>query len=171
MLIPTHTMPILTESDINRFWSKVGITAQKDKCWQWLAGVRRRGYGRFSIRLAPNKDGSFVASRIAYFLHTKNDPAGKVILHACDNPTCVNPHHLIVGTNKDNTHDMMEKGRGSKQFEGGSNHKMAKLTEQKVLEIRKLYSKGINQKEISVLYGVSSSAITLIVTRKRWKHI
>jgi hypothetical protein len=154
----------LPQTDINRYWSKVAITANPEKCWEWLGGKRRRGYGRFSYKHA-----DFISTRIAYFLHNKIDPIGKAVLHKCDNPSCVNPNHLFLGTNKENTYDMMEKKRGIQPV--GIRHGQAKLTDEKVIEIRKKYLNGICNKELSKEYNVSRSAITKIINNKTWTHV
>ncbi len=166
-------IPPLSDSDINRFWSKVAITANPDKCWEWQAGKRSHGYGRFNLTISKNRDKGFIASRIAYFIQNKKDPIGKVILHACDNTLCVNPNHLKEGTHKDNTQDMLKKGRGKKIpfFVKGESHPDAKLTTKKVLEIREKHSKGMNQFELSREYGVTQPCISRIVTHNTWNHI
>jgi len=87
----------LSEKDVNRFWAKVAITANHKKCWKWLAGIKHKGYGGFRLH------GKVHLRRIAYFLHYKTEP--------CDNPICVNPHHLKSGTYLDNIRDMDSKGR------------------------------------------------------------
>lgn len=165
------TPDLIKDKDVNRFWSKVNITANKDKCWNWVAGKRRRGYGRFSLQIAANKDRGYVATRVSYFINNNIDPLDQVVCHSCDNPSCVNPSHLFLCTEKDNTFDMMEKGRGKKQFLGGSNHSGSKLTEEMVLSIRDDYSSGSTQKSIASLYNVDSSLISKIISRKYWNHI
>lgn len=116
----TQSIPKLNQTAIDRFWNKVAITADFEKCWVWQGSFRRRGYGRFAVTVETNKDKSFAAHRIAYYLHYKIDPIGSIILHKCDNPSCVNPRHLRIGTNEENTEDMMSKGRGKEQFGDGS---------------------------------------------------
>jgi hypothetical protein len=165
-------IPILSNSDINRFWSKVAITANSEKCWNWIGSKRRRGYGQFHVSISPNKERNLVSTRVSYLLHYKIDPLEKIVLHKCDNPSCVNPNHLSLGTNKDNTKDMMNKNRGTKQFENGEKHSQSKLTEIQVLEIRELYPKSnLTQKEFAKNYNVDASLISIIVNRKRWTHI
>ena len=159
-------IPNLSQNDINRFWSKVAITAQEDKCWNWTAGKRRRGYGRFTLTVSTNKDEGFVATRVAYFIEQGVDPSDKCILHSCDNPSCVNPKHLSMGTNKDNTQDMLKKGRHTTPV--GSKHGRSKLVESDVYKIRQLHADGISQKDISLLYNVDTSAISNIIRRRNW---
>jgi hypothetical protein len=90
-----------------RFWKKVNKT---EDCWLWLGHLQR--YGRFKpqgIRNSPQ----VLAHRYSYELHFGPIPIGMNVLHKCDNPACVNPDHLFLGTQKDNVIDMMNKGRGS----------------------------------------------------------
>ncbi len=78
-------------------------------CIEWTGYIDKWGYGKRSYEGAKR-----LAHRVAYAQHhglKMADIDGKVIMHTCDNPACVNPDHLVIGTNKDNTHDMMRKGR------------------------------------------------------------
>ena len=94
---------------MNRFWSKVNIKESND-CWEWQAGKHRQGYGVFKF---DNK--IQLAHRISWLLAHTEIPQGMVVMHKCDNPGCVNPDHLCLGTQKDNIHDMRTKGRGNNQ--------------------------------------------------------
>jgi hypothetical protein len=115
-------LPVLSENDINRFWNKVAITANPDRCWEWMASKRRNGYGRFSMTVGTQKDVSLVATRVSFFLNYGVQPLDKCVLHTCDNPACVNPSHLKIGTYKDNTEDMMNKGRWANGFAKHTNN-------------------------------------------------
>ncbi len=168
--VRTKELPKLSDADVCRFKSKLTYTANPDKCWNYT-GYKHRGYGKFSVTIAPQKDVPVTAPRIAYFLHYKIDPVGSAVLHRCDNPACCNPKHLFLGTNKDNTHDMMKKGRGENQFKVGEGHKCSKLTESDVLSIREEGKLGGSNKELSLRYRVDSGYIRNIIKRNRWKHI
>ena len=87
-------------------------------------------------------------------------------MHSCDVPACVNPNHLSAGTHRDNMADMVVKGRASSLK--GTSHNMAKLTEAQVVEI---YHAEGPQKEIAATYGVNQSQISVIKTKKQWKHV
>lgn len=157
-------MPVLSESDVNRFYSKVAITANSNKCWEWLGGKRRRGYGRFSVNHTLN----LISHRVSYFLSTRIDPIGYVVAHRCDNPGCVNPNHLFHTSNQGNMDDMKMKKRHhapSGELHGGS-----RLTVDDVSEIKKLYKSGISQRKIANMYGYCQQGISRIVLNKNWKH-
>lgn len=108
----------LQPDSIVRFWAKVA-RAGPDECWLWTAGKSDSGYGVFGVGKATDK-----ASRISWRLERGPIPEGMHVLHRCDNPPCVNPAHLFLGTNDDNVRDMLEKGRNSKPpYMGGWNRK------------------------------------------------
>lgn len=96
-------LPELTEDQKSRFWAKIAITANPNKCWNWLA---TGAYGMFRVGRR-----MYLAHRIAYKLVTGSDPGEMELLHSCDNPKCCNPNHLSPGTHWDNMQDMAEKGR------------------------------------------------------------
>lgn len=98
-----------------RFWNKVE-RREADACWLWTGGTARKGYGVFTT--GTKRDGSIrhhVASRFSWELHHGTIPDGLYICHSCDNPACVNPAHLWLGTQQDNITDMWQKGRAGNQ--------------------------------------------------------
>lgn len=97
------TIPQLPPKVIAKFWSRVD---KSGSCWTWQGARGRGGYGRFSLAL-----GTLSAHRLAYTLLVGSIPKGMCVCHRCDNPPCVNPDHLFVGTYRDNIRDMMQKGR------------------------------------------------------------
>lgn len=141
-----------------RFWAKVDKRGPDD-CWEWTSSRLPKGYGRF---------GSTLAHRYVYELtHGREAAEGVVIRHTCDNPPCVNPAHLIAGTYKDNTDDMMRRGRGPI----GARQGCSKLTEENVREIRARAAEGEGHQEIADRFGVTRSNVSAVVRRDRWSHV
>jgi hypothetical protein len=124
-----------------------------DECWPWNGGTI---YGRIWV------DGRSVAvHRWSYEHHHGPIPAGMVVRHACDNPPCVNPAHLLIGTQRDNAADAIERGRAKfpVSLPGERNH-AAKLTDAQVAEIARRYAaRGATQAELAVEFGVAQSTI------------
>ena len=145
-----------------RFMQYVSV-AGEDECWEWN-GYRRGGYGSFKMF------GSLMcAHRVSYELFVR--PAGDhmMVCHKCDNPICVNPNHLFLGSAQENMDDKISKGRhqGAKK---GSRHHFAKLSEWQVKEI-KLQIGEVSQYFLADKYGVSQTIISNIKTGKRWGHV
>ena len=111
-------MPIeLTNQQINNFWKKVEKT---ERCWNWTAAKNEKGYGFFGIIGKTDR-----SHRISWVLNNGQIPDNLFVCHKCDNPKCVNPAHLFLGTNKDNVDDMVAKQRNSKPPSmGGWNKKL-----------------------------------------------
>lgn len=143
-----------------RFWDKVDRRGPDD-CWEWQASVRGFGYGQFWL------SGTHVAAhRVAYELEVGEIPAGLVVRHRCDNPKCCNPAHLELGTHKQNSADMVERGRQNSPV--GERHGSCKLTEQQVLEIR---ASNEPQHVLAARYGVTQTRISAIRRGTNWSHL
>lgn len=142
-------------STICRF--KAYCVPQEDTdCWIWRERWRRKGgYGMFVIGRK-----RCIASRVSYELFNGPITDGLFVCHTCDNPSCVNPKHLWLGTNQDNMIDMTQKGRQD-----------CKLDPKQVIEIRKLYDDGCSLVKLCELYNMSSGAIRKLLLRKSWKHV
>lgn len=167
MVKETIPIPELNDEIKHRFLSKIAYTANPNCCWEWQANTSKSGYGKVTV-----KGITILAQRMAYYIHTGIDPIGSIILHTCDNRKCVNPNHLSIGTHKDNSRDMIIKGRGKEQFMNGEKHKNAKLTEDIVREIRRKHSEyGLKSGELALMYGICQPAMSRILSRKRWSHI
>lgn len=139
-----------------RFWRFVQKT---EKCWIWL-GTTRRGYGRCGVNIQ--------AHRYSYELHKGTIPDGLKVLHTCDTPSCVNPDHLYVGTNKDNSQDAVRRGRIAHGERQGS----SKLTAKDITAIRSMFATGYyTRKDIAKVFKVSASSVALIVAGKTWRHV
>lgn len=129
------------------------------------------GYGQFSI-----KGRNVRAHRFSWEIsRCTNIPAEGVIMHLCDNPSCVNPIHLVLGTNLMNLADMVRKGRNKSstgcQKRKGTQNGNAKITETDVLEIRNLRIDGLTLKSIGVIYNLTRQSIWSIIHNKQWSHV
>ena len=148
-----------------RFWEKV-LKADGDGCWMWKAmRSPKSGYGLFAVRFHPTR--YVVAHRIAYALANGEFPAELDVLHKCDNPTCVRPDHLFLGTQADNNRDMKAKGRAAR----GTAHFRAKLDPAKVVDIRRRRRAGETLKSIANRLGVSPETVSAVVTGRTWSHV
>jgi len=141
-----------------RFLAKVQKT---DSCWLWTASIRNYGYGQIGNRPGP----PIPAHRVSYELYKGPIPAGIFVLHCCDNPPCVNPDHLFLGTQKDNIRDAAEKGRTAR----GERKKNAKLTRQGVSEMRAARLNGASLKSLAIRYGVCFQTCSDVCRGKTWK--
>jgi HNH endonuclease len=154
-----------------RFWAKVAI-AGPDECWLWTGGATRRGYGAFAIRHGK----MVIASRFAWELVRGPIPPGLCVLHRCDNPPCCNPTHLWLGTKRDNSRDMVAKGRGGTQtgvqaLPRGEDNAAAKLSAAQVVEIRLRRARGEKIVPLAKEFGVTHALISAICLRRIWKHV
>ena len=135
-------------------------------CWEWL-GSKRNGYGRMII--GSRTDGtrkSVSAHGISYELTYGEIPIGMEVCHKCDNPSCVNPSHLFLGTRQDNIDDRERKGRNNPPK--GEKNAKAKLTEKDVLDIRKKRAAGKSFGKLAKEYGVCKKTIQNAVSGKSW---
>lgn len=95
---------LLSDKRIARFWAKVDKTEEEGTCWNWLGARTIKGYGLMGFS-SQGKSHNFYAHRYSYILHKGEIPEGFFVLHECDNPSCVNPAHLSVGTAANNAED------------------------------------------------------------------
>ncbi len=147
-----------------RFWRFVGEKLD-NVCWEWQGNKNSRGYG--IITDGKNKT-TVYAHRISYEIHCSSIPSGMCILHKCDNPSCVNPDHLFLGTYKDNMVDMVSKGRMVSQK--GELNNMSKLTNHDVKMIKQYYTtKEKTIKELSIFFDVNIRHIYRIIGGERRK--
>lgn len=151
-----------------RFWSKV-IIKGLDDCWEWTGNTTKgngKGYGRFRI---DNK--MLLAHRLSWIFTHGYIPEGKLILHKCDNPLCINPNHLYLGTNSNNMKDKFKRNRQPLLPPEISAINHAKLYEGEIWLIRKLWKDrvtGITQRFISKMFKVDQSTVSLIVNSSKW---
>ena len=140
------------------FWAKVDKSGD---CWEWKNGCCRGEYGIFWFE--GRAEG---AHRVSWKLEYGSIPDGFCVLHHCDNPICVRPSHLWLGTHADNLGDMAEKDRSTH----GEAHPQCKLREAQVLAIRQIGG-SITQRLLARLFGISPTQVRNIIHRKQWVRI
>lgn len=157
----------------DRFWEKVDKNGpvpphrpELGQCWIWTAGINRQrgGYGMFALKKGVIRR----SHRIAWMLTHGEPPDGIEVCHKCDNPPCVRPDHLFLGTGADNMADMIAKGR--QRSVKGEQSTLSKLTETQVAEIRAERRAGVKGRVLAERYGVSISTI-YHMSRDRWLHV
>lgn len=141
-----------------RFERNIRITPG---CWLWTASIKQRGYGSFSIGYQ-----NILAHRFSYEIYCGPIPPNMMVLHSCDNPRCVNPDHLRVGTHAENMQDMVDRERCSSG--PGEKCPSHKLTEAQAIAI---YNDPRPQKIIASEYGVVPSTVSQIKSKRLWPHI
>jgi len=147
-----------------RFWSKVDKRGPGD-CWPWTGATNERGYG--VMRPEGRRSGPTVKAHRVPLLLAGIDPEGWCVLHSCDNPPCVNPAHLRIGTKADNTRDMLSRQRGLVGRRNGN----AKLTEAQAAEIRRRRNAGELRKDLAAEFNVSGATVTRIANGEGWRHV
>ena len=145
---------------VERFWAKVD---KASGCWWWTAYRNQWGYGVFGFHARKHS----LAHRVAWEFTNGAIPDGLLVLHRCDNPACVNPDHLFLGTNQDNMDDMYKKGR--QRHIRGEDRTDAKLTEKSVRDVRRRQKEGnVTHRQLATEYGVSRSTVSMAVRGDTW---
>lgn len=182
-----HNDGPVPKSVAERFWKH--IITHPDGCWEWVGATKQGGYGKIGQSLPVQR--TLQAHRVSWEIHYGPVPKGIDVLHTCDNPPCCRPDHLFLGTQVDNSRDMVRKGRHvsktrPESLRRGDNHPFrlrpetvlrgeknsrAKLTEETIREIRMWHQQGTSQQTIANRYGVDQTTISTVVRRKTWKHV
>jgi hypothetical protein len=164
---------MIKKTDEGRFWARVDIRG-KDECWEWQAGKNstnpKTNYGIFYL----SGIGSILAHRLALSFHLKRLVSAEEVRHQCDNPPCCNPYHLLPGTHTDNMQDKSKRNRCNSPK--GIKHPGAKLTDDKVRRIRKLFRLQEKYKKYKIMYlarmfKVDSALIRRIIDKTSWSHV
>lgn len=153
---PRKTEANFSQESIKEFWSRVDIKGDND-CWLWTKG-KSKGYGHFCFRGEQAID--VKAHRFAFIITHSEIEEDMCICHTCDNPPCVNPSHLFVGTAVDNSLDAQRKGRMHNT-----------LGKKNVLEIKRRLREGENQKVLARDFNISRQAISNINTGDTWSWL
>jgi len=137
-------------------------------CWEWVGAMANERYGCLWIGTAKRRV-AVRAHRIAWELFNGPVPHGMHVCHHCDNPLCVNPDHLFLGTHADNMADMAKKGRT--RALAGEAHPSSKLSDDTIREIRIARQRGSTLAALAVRFAVSAVLIGRIVKRRNWAHV
>lgn len=147
-----------------RFWRFVD---KSDDCWMWKGNKSKSGYGRISV--GQKTLGYVQAHRLSWEIsHKQKIPPGMVVMHKCDNPSCVNPEHLKIGTYKENTLDMISKGRKRTVFVVGEQNGKSLLTADQAKEIKE---SSLSTAALARKFFVSPNCVRGVRIGRTWKHI
>jgi hypothetical protein len=143
---------------MDRFWNKVD---QSGDCWEWMASKNHGGYGFFHYQGVCR-----LAHRVSHILHGGDIPNGMSVCHRCDNPGCVNPNHLFIGTHLDNMRDMYSKGRRVAAV--GQQNGKTKLTDHQVIEI---YNSTDTNIADAKRHNICATVVSRIKSGQRWAYL
>lgn len=155
---------------VEEFWKRV---RKSDGCWEWTGTLQKRpngaeSYGLFTV----GRKRRVLAHKFSYELAHGPVPPSKVVRHRCDNPKCVRPDHLLVGTQADNLADMRARGRAHfNKFQRGQQHPNAKVDASKVQRIRARRREGLSLAAIGAEFGLHASTVHDIVQGRTWTHV
>ncbi len=175
--LPRIPITYLDPMDVERFWKNVDSNHSKYECWPWKGYRNANNYGVLRIN-----GRHLQATRLCFFIHRGAFDVRLDVMHSCDNPPCCNPHHLSLGTARNNMADCVTKGRiATGERHGSQTHPecvlrgqlqpRSKISDADAIEIRRLASGGMKQKEIGKRFGIKQQAVSYIVLRRGWRHL
>lgn len=179
MAIISIPLPPLSKKQVEGFYRHIDRQGTEN-CWGWTGRITTAGYGQ-KVYFINGVRKCFSASRLAYALHYGYDPGELLVCHRCDNRACVNPLHLFLGTARDNTHDMLAKGRAAlgdknasrkypERRPRGSANGASKLTAEQVNEMRSRHATGGGgYRVLARRFNVSATTVQRIIKRRIWK--
>ncbi len=135
---------------------------QSGECWLWLGQISRGGYGKHCHMLA---------HRLVWLFSGREIPERLCLLHRCDNPPCVNPDHLFIGTQRENMNDMDAKGRRRNSSQRGEANGFPKLTVAIVKDIWRLKYQGMSQHSTARELGITRAAVCDVIRGRTWRHV
>lgn len=147
--------------EVKNIWDKVYVK-RENECWEWLGDKDKHGYGRITYEGKRQ-----LVTRVLWKLMNDLIPDGMCICHTCDNPSCLNPKHLFLGSHHDNMVDMKKKGRGRGKIMYGVDNPKTKLTEVQIREIRKRRNNGERGIDLAKEFGVTPTLICSIFKGRR----
>jgi len=172
--IVSHLLPLIQTEAFQRRFDALYEPVPWSGCWIWMGSTNNRGYGWISVR------GPQLAHRVSYMARHGTDLSGKVAMHICDTPACVNPDHIVAGTQMDNMRDMAAKGRnrtprqrakspGGYRTKGGRVRKPLPITDADAMRIAARVRHGEAQHKIGAEYGITQQQVSLLISGKHWQ--
>jgi hypothetical protein len=152
---------------VEGFWARVDRSAGEEGCWLWTGGLNHHGYGTIKIHGKTTR-----AHRLAWELTYSPIPEGMCVCHHCDNPSCVRPDHLFLGTQMDNIQDRHTKGRGSGGVLLGPDHPQCRVSDDDVRVIRRLFHQDhVAAKDIAARFAIQPGHVWDIAAGRKRKMV
>jgi len=173
--MPNYIVGKEEKERVKELLERRSIPIPETGCWIWegaTSGTKPTHlYGHLGVKTEEGSWKTFYAHRLSYLIHKGAIPEGHYVCHSCDEPLCVNPEHLFVGTQQDNVNDMLKKNRGDDTplFKSGENHYKAKLSEEDVTYIRANLTGWGSVAKLARKFGVTPGNISSIKHNRIWK--
>ncbi len=159
------TKAMLKNSDIIRFNERF-VVGFENACWPWNSLVNINGRGIFSV-WREGRQFTYSAPKVSFVIYKSDDPMGLFACHTCDNPICINPNHIFLGSVGENSADMVRK----KRHKFGETSPLSKIKEQDVRDARRWYSVGYGTTEIGAHLGLTRGYLQRLIQGHFWKHV